>query len=454
MKTILVHGDPRKDKQRKHLIVDGVLYYLSDPDNDPILRVYVPSYLRTGVITQYHDDNGHMGVQKSFAGIRQKYYWPNLYKEIYQYVTNCVVFKTRYLQEVKQPLRETGIPPYPMAKLSLDFSGPYPTSLSGNKYIIAFVDWFSGWPEAFAVPDKTADTVANLLIEEIYPRYGCPLQIVTDNGTENVNQVIRETLEAMNIHHVLTSVYHPQRNAKVGRFHRTLHDVLAKKLTDNQQHWDLYLNQALADPVYYKNQRMQNLLDARWKPFHRIIAKRGPSSYLIQNQLDGSTIKAHAVDLNPVNLEEWDIPCTKDGRSMRRALYAIPPEKSSEDNDREPDEHLRKVIRRHRREREDSDEEDDIPLMELSKRLKARKEADEEEIREAEEQRQFLEQDQQVQEQEPVDDTMGEDDDPMGEDSFDDAMSVNVVNDCTPTDTEKINCPEKTETLNKLKENK
>ena len=213
----------------------------------------------------------------------------------------------------------------------------------------------------------------------------------------------------------------------------------------------------VGDPVYYKNQRMQNKLDARWKPFHRIIARRGPSSYLIQNQLDGSTIKAHAVDLNPVNLEEWDIPCTKDGRSMRMAAYAIPPdESSSEDDGSEPDEPLRKVIRRHRREREDSDEEDDIPLMELSKRLKARKEAEEEEIRAAEEQRQFLEQDQQVQEQEPIDDTMVENDDPMGEDSFDDAMSVNEVNDCTPTDTEskKVNCSEKIETENKPKENK
>ena len=92
-----------------------------------------------------------------------------------------------------------------MAKLSLDLSGPYPTTLSNSKYIIAFVDWFSGWPEAFAVPDKTADTVAHLLIEEIFPRFGCPLQIVTDNGSENVNKVVRETLESLNIHHILTS---------------------------------------------------------------------------------------------------------------------------------------------------------------------------------------------------------------------------------------------------------
>ena len=72
-------------------------------------------------------------------------------------------------------MQETDIPPYPMAKLSLDLSGPYPTSLSGNKYIIAFVDWNSGWPEAFAVPDKTVDTVADLIIEQIYPRFGYPI---------------------------------------------------------------------------------------------------------------------------------------------------------------------------------------------------------------------------------------------------------------------------------------
>ena len=44
----------------------------------------------------------------------------------------------------------------------------------------------------------------------------------------------------------MTSVYRPQSNAKVERFNRTLHDVLAKKIADDQQTWDLFLNQALA----------------------------------------------------------------------------------------------------------------------------------------------------------------------------------------------------------------
>ena len=62
----------------------------------------------------------------------------------------------------------------------------------------------------------------------------------TDNGTENVNKVMKETLAKLKIDHVSPSVYHPQSNAKAERFHWPLHDILAKKVAD-----DLFLNQAL-----------------------------------------------------------------------------------------------------------------------------------------------------------------------------------------------------------------
>ena len=458
LKTKLVHGEPSKAEQRRYLVVDNVVYYLTDPDGDTVLRLYVPKYLRALVVKQYHDDNGHMSVQKTFDCIRQKYFWPNLFKELYQYVSSFTVCQTRSLQKIRQPLQETDIPPYPMAKLSLDLSGPYPKTMSGNKYIIAFVDWFSGWPEAFAVPDKTADIVAHLLIEEIFPRFGCPLQIVTDKGSENVNKVVQETMRSLNIHHVQTSVYHPQSNAKVKRFHRTLHDVLSKKLSENQQTWDLFLNQALAaiwfnisvsskfslffllynrdvvlpvdnlmkprqkyqgeelhqialqeqhksftlvrkhlkkakktqakytdrgtkkiefqvnDTVYYRNNQIKGKLDCKWKPYYSIIEKTEPASYVIKNQLDGSTSRVHAEMLRAANIDEWVIQTSTDGRPLRKTAYVIPPEESSneESSDTKQEGPYEKLAKKYQKERDDSDEEDNIPLMELAKRLKAR----------------------------------------------------------------------------------
>lgn len=460
IKNMLLHGEPTRDISRKYIVVDNLLYFLSNPDGEASLRFYIPSHLRAMIIKQYHDENGHMGIQKCYDTIRVKYYWPNLFKELHNYVNTCVLCQTRSSQKVTHPLQETDQPPYAMAKLSLDLSGPYPTTLSGNKYIVAFVDWYSGWPEAFCTPSKEADTIAHLLLEEIFPRFGCSLQIVSDCGGENVNKVMAEVMERLNIDHVRTSVCHPQSNSKVERFHRTLHDILAKKVIENQQTWDLYLNQALAairfnvsesskfspfyllynrdvvlpvdnlfklrrkyqgeelhqialqeqhkafslvrshmkkakarqakyhdknatdltfeigDPVYYKNHQRKGKLDTKWKPFYRIIDKTGPVSYIIKNQLNGSTTRVHAESLRPAKIDWDEIDTTPFfNRPIRTTQYAAPPQSESDSEstvDSEEDIPLRRLINRYRHERENSDSEDDIPLMELAKRLKSR----------------------------------------------------------------------------------
>ena len=113
-------GDPCRNIQRHYLIVDKLLNYLSNTDDDPCLRLYVPKHLKRLVIGQYRDRNGHMGVQKTFNSIRRRYFWPNLFKDLNEYVGSCVICQTSSLQKVRQPLQETDIPPYPMAKVSLD----------------------------------------------------------------------------------------------------------------------------------------------------------------------------------------------------------------------------------------------------------------------------------------------------------------------------------------------
>ena len=168
-----------------------------------------------------------------------------MFRYVVDYVGACIPCNQRNLTKSKPPLQETKMATYPWAKVSLDLSGPYPQSASGNKYIVAFVDWYSGWPEAFPTTDKSAATISSLLLEEIFPRFGCCLSLVTDNGTENINKVMKDILKTLKIHHITTSTYHPQSNSKVERFHRTLHDVLAKRINENYNTWDTHLNQTL-----------------------------------------------------------------------------------------------------------------------------------------------------------------------------------------------------------------
>jgi hypothetical protein len=48
--------------------------------------------------------------------------------------------------------------------VGVDIMGPLAETKEGNKYIIVFMDYLTRWPEAFAMPDQSAKTVARIFI--------------------------------------------------------------------------------------------------------------------------------------------------------------------------------------------------------------------------------------------------------------------------------------------------
>ena len=112
LKNRLQKGDVTSANYSRHVVFDDTLYYISDVNDNSTLRTYIPYHIKMVVIKQYHDDNGHMGIDKTFDALRLKYFWPNMYKELYEYVNNCVICQTRSLKKIQPPLQETIIPPY------------------------------------------------------------------------------------------------------------------------------------------------------------------------------------------------------------------------------------------------------------------------------------------------------------------------------------------------------
>ena len=98
-----------------------------------------------------------------------------------------------------------------------------------------------------------------------------------------------------------------------------------------------------------------------------------PGSYVIENQLHGSTSRFHAKMLRAANIDEWVIPTYTDRRPLRKTAYVIQTEYSSyeESSDTDQEGPYEKLAKKYQKERDDSDEEDNIPLMECAKSLKA-----------------------------------------------------------------------------------
>jgi hypothetical protein len=101
----------------------------------------------------------------------------------------------------------------------------------------------TSWPEAVAVPNKLAETIASVLMERIIPVHTCPRIVISDRGTEYNNAIIGHLTKLMGVNHIKSSPYRPQTNGKIERWHRFMVDSLSKLLlTDpDQTSWTKYL---------------------------------------------------------------------------------------------------------------------------------------------------------------------------------------------------------------------
>ena len=58
---------------------------------NPLLQVVIPSGLRREFIRRYHDEfyAGHVGVTQMWKRLSRRFWWPNMFQDIYNYVGSC-----------------------------------------------------------------------------------------------------------------------------------------------------------------------------------------------------------------------------------------------------------------------------------------------------------------------------------------------------------------------------
>ncbi|GJT99706.1 putative ribonuclease H-like domain-containing protein [Tanacetum coccineum] len=112
--------------------------------------------------------------------------------------------------------------------LHMDLCGPMRVaSVNGKKYILVIVDDYSRftWVKCLRSKDEAPDFIIKFL-KMIQVRLKVPVRrIRTDNGTEFVNQTLREYYEKVGISHETSVARSPQQNGVVERRNRTLIEV-------------------------------------------------------------------------------------------------------------------------------------------------------------------------------------------------------------------------------------
>ena len=128
-----------------------------------------------------------------------------------------------------------------MECVALDIFGPLPISENGNEYIIVLGEYYSKWVDAWAVPNHTAQTMADKLVIEFFTKSGCPKQIHTYQGREFQSELFKHLCDKFEIKQTRTTPYRPNSDGLVVCFNRTLKQMLRMFAAENPSNWDDYL---------------------------------------------------------------------------------------------------------------------------------------------------------------------------------------------------------------------
>ena len=234
-------------ESEQYTLLDNTLYHLYTPRHkgksqvDPVVQqLCLPRKLRDDVIKGYHDNNGHIGFDKLYASIRDKYYWPSMYAHLSDYVRSC-----SDCQQTKRPvhLKKAPLKSIPVedvfSRFHLDYLGPLPLS-NGFRYILVAIDSTSLYPEIHPTKTCDADETAQVLYDQVFSRYGCPLSILTDRGSCFRSSLVTALCKLFRVKQIFTSSYHPQTNSRA----ENMNSIILKSLRiycKDQTQWSAFL---------------------------------------------------------------------------------------------------------------------------------------------------------------------------------------------------------------------
>ena len=207
-----------KKQEEEWITIDRILYHYpqnrkkSNLDQDLDLQLYIPSDCRLEMLRMSHDDilSGHQGIGRSYDRLRRRCYWKGMKEDVVRWISGCEMCSSRKNpKSIRFPIHSLPYPIAPFEMIGIDVLGPLPRTERGNEYIVVITDYLTRWVEAFSTKDQMASTIAQLIVEGIMCRYGCPKVILSDRGTNFLSSICRQVYDLMGVDKRNTSAYHP-----------------------------------------------------------------------------------------------------------------------------------------------------------------------------------------------------------------------------------------------------
>ena len=235
----LLRGELAMDdyhKRNRFLREEGGLVYLGR-------LLYIPPQLRKHVMQEAHEPSysGHLGVDKTCAGIKRRFWWPHVRKTVRRYITRCDECQHNKPRSHKMYGEMHPIPPpdRPWEQMTMDLVTGLPETAEGFDTLMVFVDRLTKMMRC--VPTKKqldAPATAHLFKEIIYRHFGLPEVIIADRDRRWNSLFWSSVFRSLQTKTRLSTAYHPQTDGQTERANRTLEEMLRSYIRPLGDDWD------------------------------------------------------------------------------------------------------------------------------------------------------------------------------------------------------------------------
>lgn len=208
---------------------------------DERLNKKVPPVEERPTILQDAHSQGHFGVEYMFTHIwNLGIYWTTLRQECTQLVGECVeCLKFNVGKFGYHPARSLSADA-PFDACAIDTAGPYQTTPRGYNYFLLFVCLCTRYVVLIPLKTLAAEETAWELWK-LFCMFPVPKSLISDNGTQFVNKVIKALYGLMGVSQSLIAAYNPAANGVAERLIGVSKSVLSKVCGGNIINFDRYL---------------------------------------------------------------------------------------------------------------------------------------------------------------------------------------------------------------------
>lgn len=172
-------------------------------------QVVLPQPLRKSVLELAHDGvAGHLGIRKTYHKITQHYFWPNVKKDVINYVNSC--HECQMVGKPNKPILPAPLHPIPITsepfrKIVIDCVGPLPRTKKGNQYLLTVMDTATRYPEVYPLKTISSKNIIRCLTN-LFTHFVFPEDIQSDRGSNFTSNLFKEVLTFFSTFH-MTSLH-------------------------------------------------------------------------------------------------------------------------------------------------------------------------------------------------------------------------------------------------------